>query len=131
MVLLGSEARYASKENFVFMEALVSPPLAPADTRVSVVISRYAVWNHATLLNPIKALQAERHLLRNSYRNDSAVQSTALSQPDSRSDLTLGQIVNRVQPRDALEKQQGWQSIRKHVQMGVDDVRAMMAQDAM
>src|SRR6266404_2212730 len=122
VVFLRSKTCHANKKNVFLAETGPRPPLFPRCLWRGIEASRNAVRNHAAPLNSVKALHACCYFLRDCYRYNSVVECVALNPARPGFNLALGEVVDRVQYRRAFQKQQKWQRVPKHVQMGVNNV---------
>src|SRR4029077_7379256 len=128
VVFLRRKTRHAAKQKIVLSEALPSPPLLARGLRASIVVGWNAVRDDATPSHPVKAFQAKRYFLADGDGNDPTVECVTLNPPHPSFNLALRQVVDRMQMRSMLEKQKRWQSVTKHVQMGVDNIRTTISE---
>src|SRR6266581_2428815 len=74
-------------------------------------------------MNSIEAPQTDCYFFRNGDGDNSAVECVTLKPAEPKFNLAFRQVMNRVQQRNLVEREQKRQCISKDVQMSVDNVR--------
>jgi len=89
VVFLWSKTSYADEQKIVVAEALSCSPILPRGLRPSIAVRRNTVRDHATFLNSVQALNAERYFCRDADRYDSVFERITLNKAGPRLNLAL------------------------------------------